>query len=45
MTPQYRYWTASDIIDFYDTHPDVTLQKLSRMTGKSIAYLKGLLLA
>lgn len=37
-------WTPAQIIDFYDSHPDLTLRQLSHMTGRSIAYLKGLLM-
>lgn len=33
-----------EIIDYYDSHPNLTLRELSNMTGKSIAYLKGLLM-
>lgn len=36
--------SSSEIIEFYDQNPDVTLRQLSAMTGKSIAYLKGLLM-
>lgn len=36
--------TPGEIIDYYDTHPDLTLRQLSEMTGKSVAYLKGLLM-
>lgn len=38
MTPQ-------QIMEYYDSHPNITLQQLSNLTGKSVAYLKGLLLA
>jgi hypothetical protein len=37
-------WTPSEIMDFYDSHPNLTLQELSSMTGRSIPYLKGLLM-
>jgi hypothetical protein len=36
--------TAAEIIDYYDRHPNLTLRELSSMTGRSIAYLKGLLM-
>ena len=36
--------TAAEIIDYYDRHPSLTLRELSSMTGRSIAYLKGLLM-
>lgn len=35
--------TPAEIIDYYDTHPDLTLRKLANMTGRTVAYLKGLL--
>ena len=35
--------TAAEIIDYYDTHPDLTLRELANMTGRTVAYLKGLL--
>jgi hypothetical protein len=37
--------TPSEIMEFYDNNPNLTLKELSRITGRSIAYLKGLLLA
>jgi hypothetical protein len=36
--------TPAEITDYYDSHPDLTLRQLSDMTGRSIPYLKGLLL-
>jgi hypothetical protein len=36
--------TPAEIIDYYDTHLNLTLRELSDMTGRSVAYLKGLLL-
>jgi plasmid maintenance system antidote protein VapI len=35
--------TPGEIIDYYDTHPDLTLRELATMTGRTVAYLKGLL--
>lgn len=35
--------TPAEIIDYYDTHPDLTLRELATMTGRTVAYLKGLL--
>lgn len=35
--------TPAEIIDYYDSHLNVTLRELSNMTGRSVAYLKGLL--
>lgn len=37
--------TAAEIIEYYDSHLNLTLYQLSLKTGKSIAYLKGLLMA
>lgn len=37
--------TNEDIMDIYDSNPDLTLQQLSRMTGKTVAELKRILLA
>lgn len=36
--------TPGEIMDYYDSHPNLTLRQLSDMTGRSIAYLKGLLM-
>jgi hypothetical protein len=36
--------TPAEIIEFYDSHPDLTLRQLENITGKSVAYLKGLLM-
>ena len=36
--------TPGEIIDYYDSRPSLTLRELSSMTGRSIAYLKGLLM-
>jgi len=36
-------WTDAEIIDYYDAHWDITLRELSRITGKSVAYLTRLL--
>jgi hypothetical protein len=36
--------TPAEIIDYYDSHPDLTLKQLSIITGHSVAYLKGLLM-
>lgn len=37
--------SAAAIMKYYDNHPNITLWQLSLKTGKSVAYLKGLLLA
>ena len=36
--------TPSDIIDYFDSHLTVTLRDISGMTGRSVAYLRGLLM-
>jgi hypothetical protein len=36
--------THSEIIDYYDTHPDITLAQLSQLTGLSVAQLKIILM-
>jgi hypothetical protein len=36
--------TPGEIIEYYDTHLNLTLRELSDMTGRSVAYLKGLLM-
>ena len=33
-----------DIIDFFDLHFDVTIAELAQMSGKSVAYIKRLLM-
>lgn len=37
--------TENEIREFYDSHPDLTLAQLSRMTGKTVQELKQILLA
>ena len=37
-------WTPTQIMDFYDNNLNLTLRELSSLTGRSIAYLKGLLM-
>ena len=37
--------TDQQIIDYFDTHWDVTLAELSRMSGRSVKELKKLLLS
>ena len=37
-------WTPAEIMDYYDGHLNLTLRELSSLTGRSMAYLKGLLL-
>jgi hypothetical protein len=37
-------WTPAQIMDYYDSHPNLTLRELSILTGRRPAYLKGLLM-
>jgi hypothetical protein len=36
-------WTDAEIIEYYDSHWDLTLRELSRITGRSVPYLAKLL--
>jgi hypothetical protein len=36
--------TKAEIIHYYDSHPNLTLKQLSRMTGKTIDQLKLILM-
>jgi hypothetical protein len=38
------FMTDEEINDYYDSHPNLTLAQLSRMTGKSIEQLKRILM-
>ena len=42
-TPDYAS-TPAEIIDYYDSHLNLTLRELSNTTGRPVAYLKGLLM-
>jgi hypothetical protein len=37
--------TRAEIIDYYDSHPNLTLKQLSAITGKSIDQLKLILMS
>ncbi len=37
--------TRAQIIDYYDSHPNITLKQLSIITGKSIEQLKFILMS
>jgi len=37
--------TPAQVCEYYDSHPNITLKQLSIVTGKTVSYLKGLLLA
>ena len=37
-------WTDNEIVYYFDTHWGVTLQKLSAMCGRSVPYIKELLM-
>lgn len=36
-------WTDAEIIEYYDSHWQLTLRELSRITGRSVPYLAKLL--
>jgi hypothetical protein len=36
-------WTDAEIIEYYDSHWQLTLRDLSRITGRSVPYLVKLL--
>lgn len=36
--------TDDEIIEYFDTHLNVTLQELSALSGRSVRYLKDLLM-
>jgi hypothetical protein len=36
--------TPGEIVDYYDSHLNLTLRELSNMTGRSIPYLKALIM-
>jgi hypothetical protein len=36
--------TPGEIVDYYDSHLNLTLRELSSMTGRSIPYLKALIM-
>ena len=38
------FYTDDEIYDLYDSHPDLTLAQLSRMTGRSVEQLKRILM-
>ena len=38
-------WTDSEIADYYDTHPDITLEHLAFATGRKGAELKEILMS
>ena len=37
-------WSPAQIMDYYDNHLNLTLRELSNLTGRSLPYLKGLLM-
>ncbi len=41
--PDYNS-TPAEIVHYYDTNLNLTLRELSAMTGRTIEYLKGLLM-
>ena len=45
MDKNPRNWTDEDICFQFDMYQDTTLDQLSRMTGKSVAQLKRILMS
>ena len=43
QTPNYSS-TPAEIVEYYDSHLNLTLRELSNMTGRTIPYLKDLLM-
>ena len=39
-----RFYTPDESRDLYDTNPNMTLRQLSRITGRNVWNLKGLLM-
>jgi hypothetical protein len=44
LRQEARTMTDQEICDLYDSHPMLTLAELARITGKSVAELKKLLM-
>ena len=42
-TPNYTS-TAAEIVEYYDSHLNLTLRELSAMTGRTIEYLKHIIM-
>lgn len=42
---QMPYMNTHEIVDYYDSHPNLTLKELSRMSGWTVPHLKQLLMA
>lgn len=40
-----RYWYPEEICEYYDSHPNITLQELSSVTGRTVAELKEILMS
>jgi len=38
------HWSDEEILYFFDTHWGVTIRKLSAMSGRSVGYVKALLM-
>lgn len=37
-------WTDKSIAEYYDTHPNITLENLSMITGRTVTELKEILM-
>lgn len=38
------HWSDDEIVHYFDTHWGVTIRKLSAMSGRSVGYVKALLM-
>lgn len=43
-TAQFCHWDAEDIRTYFDRYPNMTLFRLSQMTGRDIAEIKAILM-
>lgn len=43
-TKRMRSWTAVEIQDWYDNHPDLTLSEYAKALGLTVARLKQILM-
>lgn len=39
-----KQWTDNDIIEYYDSHLNITLRQLAAITGRTVQQLKSLLM-
>lgn len=43
MDANFR-WTEDEICDYYDSHPNVTIQEIAELSGWSTTYVKRVLM-